>query len=252
MAKDTGSFYEPDKPGKQKKPGTINVVLLTNAHLSARAMTRAIISATEAKSAALADLDIRSSYSAPTNQATGTGTDNVLVVEGRGIAIENCGGHTKMGELIARAVYDGVHEAIRKQNGLTVKRTIFKRLKERGISLWDIAKDVAPEGHSGKVHGDMERILMQPRVTSFMKAAFAISDDYQRGLIKDLSSFDSWCQAMADSIAAKKVDLKAAQISIKLPEVLKKSLTAVANGVLAKIDSYPTVTTKKSCETSCQ
>ena len=54
MAEDVGRFYE---------PGTINMVILTNMQLTPRAMNRAIISATEAKSAALQDLDIRSAYS---------------------------------------------------------------------------------------------------------------------------------------------------------------------------------------------
>ena len=69
--------------GRFCEPGTINVIILTNMQLAPRAQTRAVISATEAKSAALQDLDIRSSYS-PGYQATGTGTDEVLVVEGRG------------------------------------------------------------------------------------------------------------------------------------------------------------------------
>ena len=47
---DEGRFYE---------PGTINVIILTNMQLTPRALTRAMISATEAKSAALQDLDIR-------------------------------------------------------------------------------------------------------------------------------------------------------------------------------------------------
>ncbi len=129
MGHDTGNFYE---------PGTINVLILTNMQLSPRAMTRAMISVTEGKTAALTELDIRSSYS-PNLPATGTGTDNILVVQGEGQAIDNAGGHTKMGELIARAVYDGVLEAVARQNGITRERTIFARLAERHISLWRAA-----------------------------------------------------------------------------------------------------------------
>ncbi|MCK4378850.1 MAG: adenosylcobinamide amidohydrolase, partial [Deltaproteobacteria bacterium] len=83
MAEDIGRYYE---------PGTINVILLSNTRMSRRAMTRAIISATEAKSAALTDLDIRSSYTPLVNRATGTGTDNIIVVEGEGLSIDNSGG----------------------------------------------------------------------------------------------------------------------------------------------------------------
>jgi adenosylcobinamide amidohydrolase len=65
MSADEGLFYE---------LGTINIILLPNMQLTGRAMQRAIISATEAKTAALQDLDIRSKYSPLYNQATGTGT----------------------------------------------------------------------------------------------------------------------------------------------------------------------------------
>jgi adenosylcobinamide amidohydrolase len=101
-------------------------------------MTRAIISATEAKTAALMDLDIRSSYSSSLHQATGTGTDNIIVVRGTGIEIDNTGGHSKLGELIAKAVYQGVREAICKQNKITASRNIFRRLMERKISIYRV------------------------------------------------------------------------------------------------------------------
>jgi len=54
MSRDAGRFYE---------PGTINIIILTNMALRPRAMTRAVISATEATAAALLDMDIRSAYS---------------------------------------------------------------------------------------------------------------------------------------------------------------------------------------------
>jgi adenosylcobinamide amidohydrolase len=63
--------------------GTINIILLTNAKLTEGAMARSLITITEAKVAALQDLDVRSSYS-PNLQATGTGTDNVVVILGWG------------------------------------------------------------------------------------------------------------------------------------------------------------------------
>jgi len=126
MSVDEGRFYE---------PGTINIILLTNMKLSQRAMTRAIISATEAKTAALQDFDIRSSCTPLIHQATGTGTDNIIVVEGKGSKINNAGGHTKMGELIAKAVYEAVQEAVYKQNGMVFRRNVFST-SERQKNQW--------------------------------------------------------------------------------------------------------------------
>jgi len=51
----------PKDKGVHYKQGTINIILLTNRRLTPNAMARTIITATEAKSAALMDLDIRSS-----------------------------------------------------------------------------------------------------------------------------------------------------------------------------------------------
>lgn len=99
--------------------GTINIILLTNATLSDGAMARAIITVTEAKTAALQDMDIRSTYT-PENQATGTGTDNMIVVSGKGSLVKYTGGHAKMGELIGIAVKRAVAEAIEKQQGVTL------------------------------------------------------------------------------------------------------------------------------------
>lgn len=107
-----------ERKGKFEQFGTINTILLTNARLSESAMVRAIITVTEAKTIALQDMNIRSSYN-PDLQATGTGTDHVIIVSGEGPGISYCGGHCKMGELMARAVTSATREAIVKhQNGI--------------------------------------------------------------------------------------------------------------------------------------
>lgn len=95
--------------------GTINIILLTNVLLTDGAMTRSIITITEAKTVVLQDLDIRSSYN-PQIQATGTGTDNIIVASGFGPKITYVGGHAKIGEMMAKAVISAVKEGIFKQD----------------------------------------------------------------------------------------------------------------------------------------
>ncbi|MGB9842313.1 MAG: adenosylcobinamide amidohydrolase [Candidatus Bathyarchaeales archaeon] len=114
---DKASYYERD--GKFfYTGGTINVILLTNACLSDGAMARAIITATEAKTAALQDLNVRSTF-APKHQATGTGTDNVIVVSGtEGKPLQTTSGHVKIGELMGFSTKNAVTEALRKNDGL--------------------------------------------------------------------------------------------------------------------------------------
>jgi adenosylcobinamide amidohydrolase len=95
--------------------GTINIILLTNVTLTDGALARTIITATEAKTAALQDIDARSSVS-PENQATGTGTDNMIVISGTdpNKKVRHTGGHTKLGELIGATTKTAVTETIKK------------------------------------------------------------------------------------------------------------------------------------------
>lgn len=225
MSKDTGNFYE---------PGTINMILLSNMKLTKRAMTRAIISATEAKTAALNDMDIRSTYTSLVNQATGTGTDNIIVVEGTGTPIENAGGHSKMGELIGKAVYEAVQEAVYKQNGLIKKRDIFKRLKDRKISLSGLITECKCDADKSEMAAALEAILLDQRYASFLEAAFAISDHYEQGLIEDLSFFKAWCDLVREEIAGPQPEKTQNPVSLEsLPDVLKMAFDSILNGMYA-------------------
>lgn len=197
MGRDVGDFYE---------PGTINIIIMTNMKLSERAMARAIITATEAKTAALADLDIRSSFQGLDFQATGTGTDNIIVVQGAGLTIDNTGGHSKMGELIATAVHQGVTRAIFLQNGLSPGRNIFQRLKERGITPHGLAR------HSGSIPGNvnpmacqLESLLMDPAHAGLVEMALALSDAEKRGQAKDLTLFATLARKVGETIAGEPV-----------------------------------------------
>jgi len=226
---DEGRFYE---------PGTINIILLPNMRLTPRAMTRAIINATEAKTAALQDLDIRSSYTPLIHQATGTGTDNIIVVEGKGAKIDNAGGHTKMGELIAKAVYEAVQEAVYRQNGIVSERTIFQRLKERKISISGLISMDECECNAGRYDlvRAFEEILLQPRYAGFIESSFAVSDDYERGLINDLTSFEFLCNDIAGEIAGKKIENMTDFIADKeMPRVSRMALNGILNGLYVRI-----------------
>ncbi len=117
-----------EKDGEFETLGTINIILLTNASLTDGAMARSIITITEAKTISLQDLDIRSSYN-PEIQATGTGTDNIIVVSGFGPKITYVGGHAKVGEIMAKAVTSAVKEAILKQEKLKGDNKSFKEQK---------------------------------------------------------------------------------------------------------------------------
>jgi adenosylcobinamide amidohydrolase len=235
MGKSEGAYYEPET-----KPGTINIILMTNMRLSERAMTRAVITATEAKTAALLDMDIRTSYDNGKYKATGTGTDNVLVLEGTGALLENTGGHTKLGEMMASVVYEGVKEAVFKQNGLSARRHIFMRLKERGISIYDlIASNKICEFRQDKARtvGEVEELLLDPRYAGFIQMALTVSDDFEKGLIRDLSAFEGFAQEIAGEISECGIAEFKPMIKKELPIVIKTGFNALLNGIHYRRDN---------------
>lgn len=95
------------RPHKNRatKPGTINLILITNGHLSGAAMVTAVQVATEAKTGVLLDHPVLTRIGKP--GATGTGTDAVVIacrLRGQGAPLIYSGTHTVIGALIGRAV----------------------------------------------------------------------------------------------------------------------------------------------------
>ncbi|NOU59801.1 adenosylcobinamide amidohydrolase [Marinifilum caeruleilacunae] len=93
-----------------EKVGTINILLLTNASLSDAAMVECVMMVAEAKAACMQDLDVKSRVSGLL--ATGTGTDSTAIACGTGPEVVYCGKHVLFGELLAKAVIDGVRQSL--------------------------------------------------------------------------------------------------------------------------------------------
>lgn len=146
-AGDPADYYEPlDK--QPYRPGTINLFLLIDADLPAGALTRAIVTATEAKTAALQELMAGSNYSY--GLATGSGTDGTIAVANADspLYLEGAGKHTKLGELIGLTVKTAVKEALYKQTGLCgdSQRSCLKRFKRFGLCEETIWRDYCNAG----------------------------------------------------------------------------------------------------------
>ena len=124
------SGYEEDgehqRLDRQETPraGTINTMLFIGQELTHGALVRSIVTATEAKAAALQELNVNSRYSP--GLATGTGTDQIAVacLLG-GVPLSGAGKHSKLGELIGQAVKKSVMVALALQNKLTPGQAVF-------------------------------------------------------------------------------------------------------------------------------
>jgi len=127
-AGDPAGFYETDgvfeKIDEQERAehGTINTMLFISLELTLNAMVRAVMTATEAKTAALQELAVNSRYS--DGLATGTGTDQIGIASRlqTRTALTSAGKHSVLGELIGKTVHGAVRTTLGLQNGLTPER----------------------------------------------------------------------------------------------------------------------------------
>ncbi|GAA0133428.1 hypothetical protein YSY43_02680 [Paenibacillus sp. YSY-4.3] len=100
-------------------PGTINIMLVVDGKMTPAAMVNAVITATEAKAAALSDLGVRDAENGMI--ATGTTTDAVMLgVSQRAkwpLLHAYAGTATDLGGVIGRLVYDAVRESLAAAGG---------------------------------------------------------------------------------------------------------------------------------------
>lgn len=156
---DPASYNEVNDEIEKFKPGTINIMVAIDGNLPPRTLTRALITITEAKVAAIQELLEGSKYS--TGIATGSGTDGVIVycnLESDKI-YNDAGKHSKLGELIGIATKRAVKEALAKQSGLTpeTQKSIFRRGKRYGISIEKVWEKYL-ERHNEKFDKKLETI----------------------------------------------------------------------------------------------
>lgn len=70
-----------------------------------------------------------------------------------------------------------------------------------------------------------------------MESSFAISDDYESGLIADLSSYELSCKKVAGEIAGKEiVNMKEVTETEDMPIVLRMTVNALLNGIYYRIE----------------
>ncbi len=197
-AGDKASYDELDLQEKQKlaeKSGTINIIVEINANLPPGTLTRALVTCTEAKTAALQELIAGSNYS--TGLATGSGTDGTIMICNLDshIYLTNAGKHSKLGELIGKAVKGAVKEALDKQTGLSPQKqhSLLRRFKRYGLneeSLWIsyLASSVANEEDCLPKTDFMHRLDSLEIEGKWVTAAslyIHLLDQYQWGLLND-------------------------------------------------------------------
>ncbi|CUH94654.1 hypothetical protein P22_0720 [Propionispora sp. 2/2-37] len=139
---DPAAYFKPVERSSLQKSGTINIILSVNADMPPGTLARALVTCTEAKTAALQELMAGSKYSS--GLATGSGTDQTMIIANPSspLYLESAGKHSKLGELIGNVVKKAVKEALFKQTGLSPEKqhSLLRRLQRFGVNeemIWE-------------------------------------------------------------------------------------------------------------------
>ncbi|OPY50133.1 MAG: Adenosylcobinamide amidohydrolase [Methanosaeta sp. PtaU1.Bin112] len=194
-AGDPASYYEPLDDGasggriaeRGPMPGTINAMIFINRELSPGAMVTAVITATEAKTAALQELGVASRYSE--GLATGTGTDQMAIAAKLGgKAICFAGKHSKVGELIGRTMHDAVLGTLALQNRLTPASqcTSLAHLERLGIDEQQMCQAIAEllsENDADLFRKNFANVIKDPPTVAAVAALVHLRDKFLWGTL---------------------------------------------------------------------
>jgi len=172
--------------------GTINTIIIINSHLPAHALSRAIMTATEAKTVAIQQLMAPSKYS--TGIATGSGTDQISIISNMDSpnVITWAGKHSKLGELIAKCVIEATTEALDRQTNLTPdsQRDMLIRLERFGINeikYWETAASLEGENKRDVFLTNLRDLSRNPSVVAMTASLLHIVDEIEWGLVPELA-----------------------------------------------------------------
>lgn len=218
----------------QEIKGTINIIILIDANPTDSCMVASIVTATEAKSAALRDFDVRSLYTG--DSATGSITDGITVAStSQGKTIEYGGPASRLGKAIGYCTRNAVSEALIKQEPIWASRTVLDRLKERHLSLDKLATEISKvEGLSVEPQTLQGILEERPLAQAFLLAAAKMDDDLMKKLIPaklgDLTElgerFGNLASANLDSFKTQNYD------SVDLPLFTKYALVKIVKEAL--------------------
>lgn len=172
--------------------GTINTIIIISSRLPAHALSRVIMTATEAKTVAIQQLMAPSRYS--TGIATGSGTDQICVISNMDSpnVITWAGKHSKLGELVANCVIEATTEALDRQTGLNPgnQRDMLVRLERFGIDekkYWETASSLEGENRKEQFIKGLREFSKNPSVVAMTASVLHVVDEIEWGLVPEVA-----------------------------------------------------------------
>jgi adenosylcobinamide amidohydrolase len=186
----------------QEVVGTINIIVVVDGNPTDSCLVSVLPTATEAKTAAIKDLDIRSWYSG--DAATGTITDSVVAAStNKGPTINYGGPASKLGKLVGYCTRKAVKEAVMKQDRISTHRSVLKRLAERHLPLEKLASELSKVTDLGMDNKalvtKLAKILRdKPLLASLLMAAAKMDEDIKKELVPpEFGNIDALSQDFA-------------------------------------------------------
>ncbi len=203
--------------------GTINIIVFIDADPLDSCMVAALITATEAKSTVLRDLDLRSRYSG--DSATGSITDSVTVASnGVGKHLVLAGPASKVGKAIGLCTKQAVREALLKQEPFWATRTVLDRLKERHLPIEKLAAELSKIDGLAVSPEELAKILQQnTQAKTLLLAAAKMDDDYKKNLLP--TDLPDWAAA-SEAFCGERPNLQE-HGTVDLPPFIKAALTKI-------------------------
>ena len=196
-AGDKASYDEFEQRSLLPPPGTINVFLFIDAYLDPGALTRALITATEAKTVALQELMAPSRYSE--GLATGSGTDSLIAVcnEESPVVLYGAGKHVLLGEMIGQSVKEAVTKALDRQSGMNAQRQssflqqgIRYRLGIEDLLALYQARYLASAQDEATLREALQRLASDSHLCAAVASILHLVDQWRWGLISWASLMD--------------------------------------------------------------
>jgi adenosylcobinamide amidohydrolase len=213
--------------------GTINIIVLIDGNPTPPTLVSSIITATEAKTAAMLELDIRSLYSG--TAATGTITDAIVCAETcNGEPILFGGPASKLGQLVGFCTKQAVKEAIMKGRECSPLRPLVDRLSARHLPVEKMASELSKVKRLKKSKEELARsiltmITQEPLAASLILAAVKLDEEIENGILSpELDEIDKLSKSFGERVSGNRIpraELNEAELSqANLPPFLKRTL----------------------------
>lgn len=228
-AGDKASYDEFEQRSLLPPPGTINVFLFIDAYLDPGALTRALITATEAKTVALQELMAPSRYSE--GLATGSGTDSLIAVcnEESPVVLYGAGKHVLLGEMIGQSVKEAVTKALDRQSGMNAQRqsSFLQQGIRYGLGVEELlalyqARYPEVSRDAATLRRGLQRLATDSHLSASIASILHLVDQWRWGLISWASLIDLSQYTL--SYIAQRYRLDSCELSISREEATRYEL----------------------------